>query len=114
MWIPKDRKLRVAIWPTKIYLPGDFEDLRLLHWIKQNIKGMKIRLSNVKGSIEGKVINYWPGIRVMPKDNLRSGEKPKTYYTEEFPSRLEFLTLGPDNPQMIDLLDFSMIEILGN
>jgi hypothetical protein len=112
--MPKDRKLIVAVWPVKIYLPGDIEDLRLLNWIQKNLKGMKIRLSNDKGSIEGVVINYWPGIRVIPPDNLRSGKKPETFYAEEFPCRLEFLTLGPDNPTMIDLLDYTMIEILSN
>ena len=110
--IPSDSKLRVAVWPAKIYIPKDIEDLRLLHWIQQNLIGLKIRLSNDKNSIEGKVINYWPGIRFMPPDNLKPGERPETFYAEEFPSRLEFLTLGPDNPTIIDLLDYTMIEIL--
>ncbi len=110
--IPSDRKLRVAVWPAKIKLPIDIEDLRLLHWIQQNLIGLKIRLSKDKYSIEGKVINYWPGIRFMPPNNLKPGKRPEAFYTEEFPSRLEFLTLGPDNQRVIDLLDFSMIEIL--
>jgi hypothetical protein len=73
---------------------------------------MKIKLSNDKDSIEGRVINYWPGIRNMDPANLKSGERPVNPDAESFPGRLEFLTLGPGNPAMIDLLDFSMIEIL--
>lgn len=111
--IPSDRKLRVAVWPAKINLPGDIEDLRLLHWIQQNLIGLKIRISNDKSSIEGMVINYWPGIRYMPPDNLKPNERPETYYAEEYPSRLEILSIEPDNPTMIDLLRFSMIEIIG-
>jgi len=113
LMIPSDGKLRVAVWPVKIYLPGDIEDLQLLNWIKQNLIGMKIRLSNDKNSIEGKVINYWPRIRFVPPDNLKPDERPETFYAEELPGRLEILSLGPDNPTMIDLPTFSMIEILG-
>jgi len=114
LMIPSDRKLRIAVWPAKINLPGDIEDLRLLHWIQQNIIGLKIRISNNKNSIEGKVVNYWPGIRFMPSNNLKPNERPETYYAEEYPGRLEILSIEPDNPTMIDLLSFSMIEILGN
>jgi hypothetical protein len=111
--IPSDRKLIVTVWPAKIYLPGDIEDLRLLRWIQQNLIGMKIRISNDKSSIEGMVINYWPGIRYMPSNNLKPNERPQYYYAEEYPGRLEILSIEPDNPTMIDLLRFSMIEILG-
>ena len=111
--ILSDRKLRVAVWLAKINLPGDIEDLRLLHWVQQNLIGLKIRISNDKSSIEGMVINYWPGIRYMPPDNLKPNERPETYYAEEYPSRLEILSIEPDNPTMIDLLRFSMIEIIG-
>lgn len=114
LMIPSNHKLRVAVWPAKINLPKDIGDLRLLHWIQLNLIGLKIRISNDKNSIEGKVINYWPRIRFMPPDNLKPGEIPETFYAEEFPSRLEILSLVPDNPTMIDLLNFSMIEILGN
>ena len=114
LMILKDCKLRIAVWPAKINLPGDIEDLRLLHWIQQNIIGLKIRISNNKNSIEGKVVNYWPGIRFMPSNNLKPNERPETYYAEEYPGRLEILSIEPDNPTMIDLLSFSMIEILGN
>jgi len=113
LMIPKDRKLRVTVWPAKIHLPRDIEDLRLLHWIQQNLIGLKIRISNDKSSIEGMVINYWPGIRYMPPDNLKPNERPETYYAEEYPSRLEILSIEPNNPTMIDLLRFSMIEIIG-
>ena len=114
LMMPENRKLRVAVWPAKINLPGDIEDLRLLRWIQLNLIGMKIRLSNDRDSIEGRVINYWPAIRFMPSANLQPGERPATLYAEDFPGRLEFLTLGPGNPAMIDLLDFSIIEILDN
>ena len=112
--IPSDRKLRVAVWPSKIKLPIDIEDHRFLHWIQQNLIGLRIRLSNDKNSIEGKVIDYWPGKRFMPPDYPGSGERTETFYAEEFPLRLEILSLGPDDPSIIDLLDFSIIEILGN
>jgi len=49
----------------------------------------------------------------MPPDNLKPNERPETYYAEEYPSRLEILSIEPDNPTMIDLLRFSMIEIIG-
>jgi len=114
LMIPSERILRIAVWPAKINLPGDIEDLRLLHWIQQNIIGLKIRISNNKNSIEGEVISYWPGIRFVPSDNLKSNERPETYYAEEYPSRLEILSIEPNNPTMIDLLSFSIIEILGN
>lgn len=113
LMMPENRKLRVAVWPARINLPDDIEDLRLLRWIQQNLIGMKIKLSNDKDSIEGRVINYWPGIiRDMEPANLKPGERPVNPDAESFPGRLEFLTLGPGNPAMIDLLDFSMIEIL--
>jgi len=114
LMIPEDGKLRVAVWPAKINLPGDIEDLRLLHWLQQNIIGLKIRISNNKNSIEGEVISYWPGRRFVTSDNLNPNERPETYYAEEYPGRLEILSIEPDNPTMIDLLNFSMIEILGN
>ena len=114
LMMPENRKLRVAVWPAKINLPDDIEDLRLLRWIQLNLIGLKIRLSNDRDSIEGRVINYWPGIRYMPPANLKPGERPATLNAEDFPGRLEFLTLGPGNPAMIDLLDFSIIEILNN
>jgi hypothetical protein len=113
LMILKDRKLRIAVWPAKINLPGDIEDLQLLNWIKKNLVGMKIRLSNNKNSIEGKVINYWPRIRFIPPDNLKPDERPETFYAEELPGRLEILSPGPDDLTMIDLPTFSMIEILG-
>jgi len=113
LMILKDSKLRIAVWPAKINLPGDIEDLQLLNWIKQNLIGMKIRLSNNKNSIEGKVINYWPRIRFIPPDNLKLNERPETFYAEELPGRLEILSPGPDDPTMIDFPAFSMIEILG-
>jgi hypothetical protein len=112
---PSDRKIRVAVWPVIIYLPSDFDDLRLLRWIQKNIIGMKIKISNEESSTEGVVINYWPKISFVPLDNLKSNESPKDLmYAEEFPGRLEILSLGPDDPTMIDLLDFSVMEILGN
>ena len=114
LMIPSDGKLRIAVWPAKINLPGDIEDLRLLHWIQQNLIGLKIKISNNKNCIEGEVINYWPGIRFLPSDNLKPNERPETYFAEEYPSRLEILSLEPDNPTMIDLLSFTMIEILGD
>lgn len=112
--IPSDRKLRVAVWPSKIKLPIDIEDHRFLHWIQQNLIGLKIRLSNDKNSIEGRVIDYWPGKRFIPPDFPGSGERTETFFAEEFPLRLEILSLGPDDPSIIDLLDFSVIEIIGN
>ena len=111
--IPSDRKLRVAVWPAKIYLPVDIGDLRLLRWIQQNLIGAKIRLTNNKGSVEGEVISYWPGKRIAPPDILISHDRPEIFIAEEFPDRLEFLNLGSDNPTIIDLLDYTMIEILG-
>ena len=113
LMMPENRKLRVSVWPAKIYLPRDIEDLRLLHWIQQNLIGMKIRLSNDESNIDGVVINYWPRIRFIPPDNLNLNERPKTLYAEEFPGRLEILSLGPDDPTLIDLPNFSLIEILG-
>jgi hypothetical protein len=114
LMIPEDRKLRISVWQAKISLPGDIKDLRLLRWIQKNLIGMKIRLSNDKSSIEGVVNNYWPRISFVPPENRMTDERSDDLmYAEELPGRLEILFLGPDNPDIVDLLDYKMIEILG-
>ena len=102
--IPKDQKLIVAVWPAKIYLPGDIENPRLLRWLQENLIGMKIRLSNNKGSIKGTVIDLWPDIKSVPSRNLKSVESSEAFHTEDYSGRREFLILWIDNPAIIDLL----------
>ena len=109
-----DHKVRIEVWPAKIYLPGDIKDLRLLQWFRVNLIGTKIRLSDNKDTVEGGVTNYWPRIKTAPPDNLKPDERSNDLmYAKKFTGRLEFLILKSDDPSMIDLLDYTMIEILG-
>jgi len=107
LMIPSDGKLRVAVWPAKISLPWDLGNLRLFHWIQQSLTGLKVKISNEYTIIKGIVIN---DLTV----NLKPEERPETFYDEELPWGLEILPPESDRPITIDLLSFSIIEILGN
>ena len=114
LMIPIERKQRLAVWPAKIRIPDDLEDIRLLHWIQQNLKGLRIRLSNNTNTVEGKVTDYWPGIKYMPPVCIKPNEESKVKYIESYPKRLEIISIGPSNPVMLDLTDYMLMEILGN
>jgi len=107
LMIPSDGKLRVAVWPAKISLPWDLGNLRLFHWIQKSLTGLKVKISNDYTIIKGIVIN---DLTV----NLKPEERPETFYDEELPWGLEILPPESDRPITIDLLSFSIIEILGN
>jgi len=107
LMIPSDGKLRVAVWPTKISLPGDLGNLRLFHWIQKSLTGLKVKIYSDYTIIKGIVIN---DLTV----NLKPEERPETFYDEELPWGLEILPPESDRPITIDLLSFSIIEILGN
>jgi len=107
LMIPSDGKLRVAVWPAKISLPWDLGNLGLFHWIQKSLTGLKVKISNDYTIIKGIVIN---DLTV----NLKPEERPETFYDEELPWGLEILPPESDRPITIDLLSFSIIEILGN
>ncbi len=114
LMIPFDRKLRVAVWPSIIKIPDDLEDIRLLHWIQHNLKGLKIRLSNNLNTIEGEVINYWPGIKYLPPESLKQVIDSKINYTEYCNRRMEILSIDSSDTGIHDLFDFQIMEILSN
>ena len=112
LMIPEDRKLRVAVWSARILIPGDLKDIRFLHWIRQNLIGMNIRISRSDKSIEGVVINYNPEMMYLPPVSFKPHEEPKVYYAEQYPRRLKILSRLTDDPVMIDILEYQTINIL--
>lgn len=74
---PEDRKLRVAVWPARIWIPDDLDEIRLLHWVRQNIVGLNIRVSSPDKSIEGMVIKYFSELMYLQRVCLKPHEGTK-------------------------------------
>jgi hypothetical protein len=106
-------KIRVDVWPSIIRLRKDLQDPMLLHWLQKNLLGLRIRLVGDKNTIEGEVIDFWPGIRIVSQERFDSGKKPEALYAEAFPDRMELLSILLDNPVFVELSDFNFLQIMG-
>lgn len=113
LMVPCNKKLRISVWPSVIHIPDDLEDSRLLHWIQQYLKGLKIRISDSKTSFEGKVTGYWSGIKMLPPLYIKTSQESVINCTDIYPKKMEILSIGSSNQTMIDLLDYKVMEILG-
>jgi len=114
LMIPEDQKSRIAVWPARIRIPNDLKDVRLLHWLQQNLIGLNIRISGSDKSIEGVVLNYRSEMMYLPPVRFKPNEEPKVYYTEHYPRRLEILSKLTEDPILIDLTEYQMIDILSS
>ncbi len=108
-----ESKIRAEVWPAIIRFQQDLQNPMLLHWLQKNMLGLRIRLVGNKNTVEGEVIDFWPGIRPISQEKFNSGEKPEAFYAEEYPDRMELLSILLDNPVFVDLSDYDSLQILG-
>jgi hypothetical protein len=107
-----ESKIKAEVWPAIIRLHQDLRDPELLHWIQKNLLGLRIRLIGDENAIEGEVIDFWPGIRLIREERFESREKPVVLFVEEYPDRIEILSILTDIPNIVELSEYNSLQIL--
>lgn len=107
-----ERIFRANVWPAIIWLKQDLQDPSLLHWLQKNLVGLRISLVGDKKVVEGEVIDFWPGIRSISSKMINLDERKVTLFAEEFPDRIELLSLLSDDANYVDLVDYDSLQVL--